>query len=256
MEIQLLGAVLKVPRPDLAARYLETCLSVQAFPTAAGFTLPCPGCNVILESVKAPAPLQTGPEGYYTGLCHLAFRSADLQKTIWHCEAAGIPLVGGSRISYNPLVWGAGMTYINPECDFGFGMEFCTRLDLSDTPSECALEHIGIPTPKLPESIAWYQSLGFSIGTSATIHRESDGAVIHNAMMEGYGTILELYEFAGMDHEPFVDQPFACLRFAFSGEETEKALMGLGAEAAGSGTLVLTAPGGEKLEFVKGMNAS
>lgn len=255
MDLTLLGAVIKVPSPEETLRYLETCLSLPAIFTEAGGSVPCPNCNILVERTHIPAPVQIAAEGYYTGLCHLAFRSGDLKRDIAHCTQAGIPLVGGSEISYNPLVWGTGMDYINPECPFGFGMEFCTRLDLPDMPETVSMEHIGIPVPNLQKSVAWYENLGFTVGSNATIHRDFDGAVIHVAMMEGFGTVLELYEFTGMEHAPFENQAFSSLRFAFSEEETGQALIELGARKVEESKWELTAPGGEKLEFWKGMNA-
>ncbi len=255
MDLTLLGGVLTVSAPEDTIHYLKKCLSLPADIPENGNRVPCPNCDILIQRAEVPAPVQTGAEGYYTGLCHLAFRSGDLKKDISRFTEAGIPLVGGSAISYNPLVWGTGMDYINPECPFGFGMEFCARLDLSDKPETVSLGHIGIPVPNLQESFAWYETLGFTVGSCATIHRDSDGAVILVAMMEGFGTILELYEFTGMDHAPFVNQAFSSLRFAFHDEKTGQALIEMGARNMAEGKWELSAPGGEKIEFLKGANA-
>ena len=68
-------------------------------------------------------------------------------------------------------------------------------------------------------------------------------------MVEGCGTVLELYEFALPSHKPIQNGAFAALRFRTESAQETAALQAKGAKFLGPGLWSLTAPGGERLEF-------
>ena len=250
-EMQFAGPLLRLADPAEAGRWFSQALGLSLEGEGSCLTARSGDCRIFLERDPDPAPAQTAAEGYYTGLAHIALRSTDLPASVRLCTERGARLAGAEQISYNPGIWGTGMDYVNPLCPFGVGMEISQRLDLPAGPMEQAtdgLEHIGIPVAQIEESVAWYRSLGFEKASGTEIHRE-DGAQIFCVMMSGYGVILELFEFAGMAHEPMRGQPFAALVFETGAPADWQAFCaarGIPCEKTAEG-LALTGPCGETL---------
>lgn len=247
MNLKLIGALLRSPDPAALRTFLAQ-FARQTDAVENSYHLRCPGCDLWIEK-GTYTPVPEAPEEYYTGLAHLAFRRQDLVGATKRLQMANIPIVQGNHIPFNPKVWGTGMCYVNPVCDFGFGLELCQRLDLPDTDKFTGIDHIGIPVADMAESLAFYKALGFAVASDVNILRAADGAIIHNVMAAGYGTVLELYEFALPSHKPIQNGAFAALRFRAESAQEVAMLQAKGAKFMGPGLWSLTAPGGERLEF-------
>ena len=253
LELNFAGIRLRAEDPGEVARWLAETLAAPCRAAGDSWLVTCPGIEIRLSAREADPPLQQAAEGYYTGLAHIALRSTDLPGTVRLCAQRGIALAGGQAVSHNPGIWGTGMDYVNPLCPFGFGLEFCQRLDLPAAPMtvlQDGLEHIGIPVPEIGRSTAFYQTLGFVRAAAAEIRRE-DGQVIHCVMMQGGGVTLELFEFAGMDHEPYRDQPFEELVFETEDPRRWARERSLQPEEEPGGALRVHGPGGEVLRIEK-----
>jgi catechol 2,3-dioxygenase-like lactoylglutathione lyase family enzyme len=254
--LKIESILLRVRDPDSAAGWLARSFGF-VVETCEGATLASRGdCRILFCKESRALVPQSAPEGYYTGLGHIALATNDMPAALGACRENGIRLLGGDEVSHNPGIWGTGMDYVNPEPPFEVALEISRRLDLDADEGRgvpvIGLEHIGIPVADIKKAVSFYEKLGFEEKTQATI-RKADGRTIYCAMVGLEGLRLELFEFARMDHEPYSGQAFAALLFRTEDLASLAAYCeagGLSVSDKGSEGIEITGINGERLRVL------
>lgn len=139
------------------------------------------------------------------GFTHIALETENMEAAIAYAKELGFVLElaenGGAK--HSGKVYGTGMDYFNIRTDFGLTVEVSRKLHV-----KCAgkgkliegLDHIGLQTADLEESLRFYEKLGFE-REFAPVVNHADGREIRCCMVSSGGTVVEIYEICGEKRE-------------------------------------------------------
>lgn len=167
---------------------------------------------ILVEKCKDRENLKYN-EAMYLGISHIALETENIEKAISYCKSKKLQLELGvnGEAMHNDKVYGTGMNYFNIVTEYGFTIEISQKIHVFGKKKQKniinGLEHIGLQTNNIMQSLKFYEDLGFKRAFEPVCN-EKDGHQIYCCIVTSGGTSIELYEFHDI---PNLAPPAACI---------------------------------------------